>query len=93
VKSFILVLLALFGSAVEQASAETLLTTQTPKSSTSRSSNYEKGLAFYSVSAGQITAVRFWKHSRETGTHVGKIWSNGGTLLASVTFTNETSSG
>jgi hypothetical protein len=50
-------------------------------------------MAFYSVSAGQITAVRFWKHSKETGTHVGRIWSNGGALLASVTFTNETSSG
>ena len=42
---------------------------------------------------GQITAVRFWKASSENGTHTGNIWSSTGTLLASVTFTNETASG
>jgi hypothetical protein len=43
--------------------------------------------------AGQITAVRFWKNSSETGTHTGRIWSATGQLLASVTFVNETASG
>jgi len=43
--------------------------------------------------AGHITAIRFWKDSSETGTHTGRIWSAGGTLLASVVFTGETASG
>ena len=33
------------------------------------------------------------KGPTNTGVHVGKLWSNSGTLLASVTFTGETASG
>ena len=54
---------------------------------------YELGMRFKSDVAGQITAIRFWKTPTETGTHVGRIWTTGGTLLASVTFTGETASG
>ena len=43
--------------------------------------------------AGQIAAIRFWKSSSESGTHVGHIWDSKGTLLATVTFANETASG
>ena len=50
-------------------------------------------MRFVSDVAGQITAIRFWKTPTETGTHVGRIWSAGGTLLASATFAGETSSG
>jgi hypothetical protein len=42
---------------------------------------------------GQITALRFWKASLENGPHVGRVWTAGGQLLASVTFTNETAVG
>jgi Domain of unknown function (DUF4082) len=42
---------------------------------------------------GSITGVRFYKHSGNTGTHRGYLWTNTGTLLASATFTNETASG
>ena len=56
-------------------------------------SNYELGTSFQSSAAGQISGIRFWKDAKETGTHVGHIWSSTGTLLASVTFTNETASG
>ena len=90
-------LLALLASVVDHAWAvtgQTLFTTQIPGDYNEHAgSNSEKGLAFYSVAAGQITAVRFWKSSNESGTHVGRIWSSGGTLLASVTFANETASG
>jgi hypothetical protein len=55
--------------------------------------SYELGMQFTSTKAGQIQAIRYWKASSETGTHIGKIWSNTGQLLASVTFTNETASG
>jgi len=54
---------------------------------------YELGMKFRSATAGQISAIRFWKAPSETGTHTGRIWSATGTLLASVTFTNETASG
>jgi hypothetical protein len=76
------------------AVGHTLFTTQTPVSTNlNDNTNYELGTAFTSDIFGQITAVRFWKASSETGTHVGKIWSATGTLLASVTFVNETASG
>jgi hypothetical protein len=37
--------------------------------------------------------VRFYKHTTNTGTHVGSLWSSTGNKLASATFTNETASG
>ena len=43
--------------------------------------------------AGQVTAIRFWKDVKETGTHTGRIWSAKGRLLTSVIFTSETASG
>ncbi|HEX4790878.1 MAG TPA: DUF4082 domain-containing protein [Actinospica sp.] len=43
--------------------------------------------------SGAITGVQFYKASTNTGTHVGSLWTSSGTLLGSVTFTNETASG
>jgi hypothetical protein len=40
-----------------------------------------------------VTGVRFYKAATNTGTHVGSLWSESGTLLASVTFENESPSG
>lgn len=51
------------------------------------------GLKFYSDVAGSITGIRFYKGPRNTGSHVGTLWSGRGTRLASVTFSAETSSG
>jgi len=53
----------------------------------------ELGMKFQSDVAGTVTGVRFFKGSRNTGTHVGHLWSSGGALLATVTFTSETASG
>lgn len=53
----------------------------------------ELGVKFSSSQNGTITGVRFYKGSANTGTHTGKLWSNSGSLLATVTFTNETASG
>ncbi|WP_235436808.1 DUF4082 domain-containing protein [Pseudarthrobacter siccitolerans] len=53
----------------------------------------EVGMKFRSDVAGMVTGVRFFKGSANVGTHVGHLWSATGTLLASVTFTGETSSG
>jgi hypothetical protein len=53
----------------------------------------EVGVKFRSDSPGYITGIRFYKSSANTGTHVGHLWTSTGTLLASVTFSGETSSG
>jgi len=51
------------------------------------------GIRFKSDVAGTISALRFYKAAANTGTHVGSLWTNTGTLLASATYTNETASG
>jgi hypothetical protein len=53
----------------------------------------ELGVKFRAEVNGTITGIRFYKASTNTGTHVGNLWTSTGTLLASVTFTNETTSG
>jgi hypothetical protein len=53
----------------------------------------EVGVKFRSDVAGTITGLRFYKGAGNTGTHVGHLWSSTGTLLATVTFTNESASG
>jgi hypothetical protein len=41
----------------------------------------------------RLTAIRFFKDGDETGTHVGRLWTENGTLLATTSFTGETASG
>ena len=53
----------------------------------------ELGTRFRTSAAGNITALRFYKHAQNNGTHVGSLWSATGTLLAQVTFSGETASG
>jgi hypothetical protein len=53
----------------------------------------EVGVKFRSDVAGSVTGVRFYKGSGNTGTHIGHLWTAGGTLLATATFTGETGSG
>ena len=53
----------------------------------------ELGIKFTSDVSGSVTGVRFYKSTANTGTHTGSLWSSTGTLLATATFTNETSSG
>jgi hypothetical protein len=53
----------------------------------------ELGVKFRSDVAGTITGIRFYKAAANTGTHVGNLWSSTGTLLGSITFSNETASG
>jgi hypothetical protein len=56
-------------------------------------SSVELGVKFSSSVSGSVTGLRFYKASTNTGTHIGSLWSSTGTLLASATFTNETTSG
>ncbi len=53
----------------------------------------ELGVRFKSDVAGSITGVRFYKSAANTGTHIGNLWSNTGTLLATATYASETASG
>jgi hypothetical protein len=53
----------------------------------------ELGVLFKSDVNGNISGLRFYKSTANTGTHVGNLWSSTGTLLGTATFTNETASG
>lgn len=53
----------------------------------------EVGVKFRANVAGQITGIRFYKLSTNAATHTGSLWTSDGTLLATATFTNETTSG
>ena len=53
----------------------------------------EVGVRFTVDSVGAVVGVKFYKASTNLGTHIGHLWTSTGTLLGSVTFTNETASG
>ena len=61
--------------------------------SASDPNSVELGLKFQSSQAGTITAIRFYKGTLNTGTHTAHLWTSTGSLLASATFSGETSSG
>ena len=93
---FALISISLCSARYAAAATETLFTTQTPRLSNvsdGSTTNRELGIRFTSGVAGRITAIRFWKASRETGSHIGHLWNASGQLLASVNFVNETASG
>ena len=52
----------------------------------------ELGVKFRSDVNGNITGIRFYKASTNTGARVANLWTSTGTLLATATFTNETAS-
>ena len=54
---------------------------------------YELGTRFTVDEPMQLTSFRFYKSPGETGTHIGKLWSADGTLLAEQQFATETDSG
>jgi Domain of unknown function (DUF4082)/SdrD B-like domain len=60
---------------------------------TNDSASVDLGLKFYSDVPGTVTAVRFYKGSQNTGTHIGSLWSSNGTNLGSITFSGESASG
>lgn len=60
---------------------------------TATDSPVELGMRITASQNGSITGVRFYKTANDPGTHTGSLWSATGQLLATGTFTNETSSG
>ena len=68
--------------------------TATPAvASTTDANPIEVGMRFRATQNGVITGLRFYKGASNTGTHVGHLWTNTGTLLATATFVDETASG
>ena len=55
--------------------------------------SYELGMKFQTNAAGRITAIRYYRSPSEPGSHLGRIWSTDGKVLASAEFKNETASG
>jgi hypothetical protein len=53
----------------------------------------EIGTKFRSDVTGNVTGIRFYKGTGNTGTHVGHLWSSTGQQLATVTFTGESATG
>lgn len=53
----------------------------------------ELGVKFTSDVSGYVTGVRFYKGSGNSGTHIGNLWSSTGTLLATATFSGESTTG
>jgi hypothetical protein len=47
---------------------------------------WEQATQFSSSVSGKITHIRFYKAPGESGTHVGRIWSDTGALLAQASF-------
>ena len=47
---------------------------------------WEQAVQFSSSVNGTITHIRFYKAPGETGTHIGRIWSDSGALLVQVPF-------
>ena len=67
--------------------------TAVPERTDPDTSSVELGVRFRATQDGYITGIRYYKPSVSTGTHVGSLWTNTGTRLATVTFTNESASG
>jgi hypothetical protein len=60
---------------------------------TADDNSIELGVKFSADSAGSVTGIRFYKSTANTGTHTGTLWTTGGSVLATGTFSGETSSG
>jgi peptidoglycan/xylan/chitin deacetylase (PgdA/CDA1 family) len=53
----------------------------------------ELGMRLRPTQDGTITGLRFYKFPANNGPHSGRLWSNGGALLGTLSFTGETASG
>jgi uncharacterized protein DUF4082/concanavalin A-like lectin/glucanase superfamily protein/galactose oxidase-like protein/Big-like domain-containing protein/purple acid phosphatase-like protein len=76
------------------AQADTVFApTDAPGGDALSDSPIEVGMKIRSSQDGFITALRFYKQTSNTGSHVGHLWGAGGQLLATASFDNETATG
>jgi hypothetical protein len=66
---------------------------EAPTATDQEGQSLELGVRLNSTVDGTISAIRFYKSSLASGTHVGSLWSASGQRLATGTFQNETASG
>jgi Domain of unknown function (DUF4082)/PKD domain/Metallo-peptidase family M12 len=72
----------------------TCFTTLTPQSNLDTGGQvYTVATQFSSSVSGYVTTLRFYRAAGESGTNVGKLWTDGGTQLATVNFPGSPSSG
>jgi hypothetical protein len=86
------VLLAFVFLQASVLSAETLLTTQVPQTS-SGTQAWSLGVRISASVPGRVTAIRYYRLAEDPGPHIGHIWASNGTKLAEIQFTNETAVG
>jgi hypothetical protein len=72
---------------------DSIYTSQTPTSTLDASGGWEVGTQFTPDYDGRVVGFRFYKAVNECGTHTARLWSPGGSQLASGTFSGETASG
>jgi hypothetical protein len=83
-----------FTTGVDDIGTTSLFADVTPTTAAADdSSAIELGTRFVASQDGTVTAVKFYKGTGNTGTHVGSLWTAGGTRLGQVTFTNESATG
>ena len=83
-----------FTTASPAINATLFTTTDIPAvASANDTGSLELGFRFFSEVSGFINGIRFYKGIGNTGTHIGNLWSNTGTLLATATFTDESAEG
>jgi hypothetical protein len=82
------------GLRASPSTTTTIFTNQTPVSQTGNDGHgFNAGLKFRSAVSGNITGLKFYKTTGNTGTHTGGLYNNAGVLLGSLTFSGETSTG
>ena len=83
-----------FNIAVAPATVSLFTASNTPaQTNLNDGSPLEVGMKFQSSVAGQITALKFYRSSSDTGPDLLDLWTSTGTKLASATFTNTAASG
>ena len=77
---------------VVATSLNSIFTTQTPAGEFN-DGPYEMGVKFTTSQTAKVKMFSYYKVVGESGTHIGNLWNETGTLLVTAMFTNETSSG
>jgi hypothetical protein len=61
--------------------------------SSSDTKSVEVGVKFQADTSGYVTGMRFYRGTKNTGTHTASLWTRSGQLLARAQFTGESASG
>ncbi|MET0394888.1 MAG: heparin lyase I family protein [Chitinophagaceae bacterium] len=72
--------------------AEETIWNSTPTPNNFTDASVELGVKFMSSKPGLVKGIRFFSHTSPTGTYTGHLWTAGGSLLASATFSSVTGS-